>query len=164
MIGLAIEFYNVVLWLHISSVVIGFGVLFAYPVIFGVAMRSDPRSMPTVLRISDALGKITGPALGVIIVTGIYMVADADWDAGDFWLVGVYVIVLALGAMGGAFFAPQGRRLIEIADRDIAAAGDGEVTWSPEYHAVQKGLARGGTVANVLVLVAVFLMTAKPGL
>ena len=31
MIGLAIRFYDVVLWLHISSVVIGLGVLFAYP-------------------------------------------------------------------------------------------------------------------------------------
>ena len=82
------------------------------------------------------------------------MIADADWDAGDFWLTGVYLIVIALGAMGGAFFAPQGRKLIEIADRDIATAGDGEVAWSPEYHAVQKGLARGGTVANLLVLIA----------
>ena len=132
--------------------------------IFVVAGRSDPRSMPTVLRISDALGKVTGPFLGLIIITGIYMIADADWDAGDFWLTGVYLIVIALGAMGGAFFAPQGRKLIEIADRDIATAGDGEVVWSPEYHAVQKGLARGGTVANLLVLIAIFLMTTKPGL
>jgi hypothetical protein len=162
-IGAAIEFYDVVLWLHISSVVIGLGVLFAYPVIFGVANRSDPRSMPTVLRISDSLGKVTGPFLVVIILTGIYMIADGDWGAGDFWLVAVYVIVLAIGAMGGAFFAPQGRRLIEIADRDIAAAGDGEVVWSPEFHGVQRGLARGGMVANLLVIAAIFLMATKPG-
>jgi hypothetical protein len=162
-IGAAIEFYDVVVWLHVSSVVIGLGVLFAYPVIFGVATKLDPRSMPTVLRISETLGKVTGPFLVVIIATGIYLVADGDWGAGDFWLVGVYVIVVAIGAMGGMFFAPQGRRLIEIADRDIAAAGDGEVVWSPEYHGVQKGLGRGGMVANVLVLVAIFLMTTKPG-
>lgn len=163
MIGLAIEFYNVVLFLHISSVVIGFGVLFAYPVIFGVAGRADPRSMPVVLRISDALGKVTGPFLAVIVATGIYMVADGDWGSGDVWLVGVYVIVVVLGALGGAFFAPQGRKLIEIADRDIAAAGDGVVTWSAEYDAVQKRLAQVGFLANVLVLLAVFLMTTKPG-
>lgn len=164
MVGLAIRFYDVVLFLHISSVIIGLGVLFAYPVIFGVAGRSDPRSMPTVLRISDALGKVTGPFLGVIIATGIYLIADGDWHTGDFWLTGVFVIVIALGALGGAFFAPQGRKLIEIADRDVAAAGDGEVVWSAEYNAVQKRLAQVGLLANLLVLAAVFLMTTKPGM
>ena len=44
MIGPAVEFYDVVVWLHISSVVIGFGVTFVYPLIFAVATRSDPRA------------------------------------------------------------------------------------------------------------------------
>jgi uncharacterized membrane protein len=165
MIGFAIRFYDVVLFLHISSVIIGFGATFAYPLIFAVAARSDPRSMPTILRISDAIGtRLINPFLVAIIATGIYLVADGDYDVGDLWLSGVFAIVIVIGALGGAFFAPNGRKIITVADRDVAAAGDGEVTWSEEFMRLQQRLSKVGLLANLLVLAAVFLMTTKPGL
>jgi hypothetical protein len=44
----------------------------------------------------------------------------------------------------------------------VAAAGQGEVEFSDEYLAVSKRLEQVGTVAGVLVLVAVFFMVVKP--
>jgi len=165
MVGLAIRFYDVVLFLHISSVIIGFGVTFSYPVLFAVAARADPRSMPAVMRAVDVIGsRIIGPSLGAIVATGLYLLIDGDWDAGDPWLAGVFVSVLMLGALGGVYFTPVGRRLIELADRDVAAAGDGDVKWSEEYERLQRQIANVGILNSVLVLVAVFLMTTKPGL
>lgn len=45
----AVSFYEVVLWLHITAVVVGFGGTFAYGVLLAAARRSAPRSLPGLL-------------------------------------------------------------------------------------------------------------------
>ena len=69
---------------------------------------------------------------------------------------------MILLALGGAFFGPQEIKAAELAERDIAASGEGEPKLSAEYEAVSKRIATVGAVANLLILVAIFFMTAKP--
>jgi hypothetical protein len=84
------------------------------------------------------------------------------WDFSDVFVgVGILAIIVLLGLAGG-FFSPQGRRAMELAERDIAAAGDGEVEFSDEYWAVSKRIAQVGTLAGVIIVVAIFFMTVKP--
>ena len=75
---LAVQFYDVVLWLHIAAVVVGFGSTFAYAVILAVAQKSDPRSLPGVLA-GIAANDRTVVTIGAIIVlvTGLYLTIDA---------------------------------------------------------------------------------------
>ena len=73
------------------------------------------------------------PALAVILLTGIYQMAEGNWDYGDFWVSGTLAIVLAIGAINGAYFIPTDRRLLPMVERDIEAAGNGEVELSDEY-------------------------------
>ena len=40
----AVAFYEVVLALHIMAVVVAFGVTFAYPIMFAVVAKADPRA------------------------------------------------------------------------------------------------------------------------
>jgi hypothetical protein len=63
----------------------------------------------------------------------------------------------------GAYFIPADRRLGPMIEREIAAAGDREVVPSPEYRrqSMMEGVV--GTIVGVLIVVAVFLMVAKPG-
>ena len=43
--------YEIVLAVHVMAIVVAFGLTFAYPIMFAVGARSDPRSLPTLHRI-----------------------------------------------------------------------------------------------------------------
>jgi len=64
----AVTFYTFVLAVHIASIVIAFGITFAYPVMYAVGIRSEPRSMPGLHRIQDSVGKfVIGVGAGITI-------------------------------------------------------------------------------------------------
>jgi hypothetical protein len=72
------------------------------------------------------------PGLVLAAGPGIYLAAKTHQWSTFFvpWGIGVSVLIAVLGA---AFFSPSESRLARLAERDIAASGDGEVRWSPEY-------------------------------
>ena len=52
-----ITLYSVVLFVHIASIVIAFGVTFAYPVLIPFVTRTDPRALPVVHRAQSQVGR-----------------------------------------------------------------------------------------------------------
>jgi hypothetical protein len=165
---IAVTFYTFVLAVHIAAVVIAFGVTFAYPVMYAVGIRGEARSMPGMHRIQDAVGKrVISPFLGLALLAGIYLASKLHtWS--DFYVQWGLVVILLLGGLGGAFFAPRERRLGELAERDIAAAdaasiGSSEFTFSDEYLALRRLVFRVNAAANVLILLTIFFMTAQTG-
>jgi uncharacterized membrane protein len=66
--------------------------------------------------------------------------------------------------MLGAYFIPEDRRLEGMVERDIQASGSGEVVLSAEYKRRVRIEGAFGTVADLLVIAAVYLMVTKPGL
>jgi len=156
----AIDAYTVSVFLHVSAVVVGFGATFALAVAFPLALRLDARHLPYVHQLSLMINqRFASPAALVIVATGIFQVLDADWSFGDFWISGTFAIVIALGAMQGAYFVPTDRKLGAQAERELANGG----SVSDEYQRLAQREALIGTVAGVLVLAAVFLMITKPG-
>lgn len=162
----AVTFYDVVLFVHILAVVLAFGPTFAYPVFLAVAERTEPRAIPAVGRGIIAWDRIGIWMLLVILGAGVYLVADsAAWDWGDFYVSFGFLAVIVLGGLVGAFFTPKTRRLVELAERDIAASEDnpaGEVRLSDEFHALNRRVGQVGTLTGVLVIVTIYVMTAKP--
>jgi hypothetical protein len=160
---IAVTFYTFVLALHIASIVIAFGVTFAYPVMYAVGIKREPRSMPGFHRIQDVVGKfVISPFLGLALLCGIYLASKLKvWS--DFYVQWGFAMIIVLGGLGGAFFAPRERKLGELADRDVAAAGDGEVKWSAEYTALRKQVEIVGYISSVLVLLTIYFMTAQTG-
>jgi uncharacterized membrane protein len=164
-VPLAVSSYELSVFLHITAVVVGLGATFAESLMFPVALKVDPRHLPYVHRLQLAINQyLAGPALAVVLATGIYQVVDADWDLGDAWLSATLAIVIVLGGLIGAYFVPTDRRLVAMVERDIAASGEGEVKLSDDY--LRRSRIEGivGTVAGVLVVVAIYLMVTKPGL
>ncbi|HEX5224846.1 MAG TPA: hypothetical protein VFW29_06935 [Solirubrobacteraceae bacterium] len=159
----AVTFYTFVLAVHIASIVIAFGVTFAYPVIYAVGIKREPRSMPGIHRIQDTVGKtVITPFLALALLCGIYLASKLHvWS--DFYVQWGLGVIIVLGGLGGAFFAPQERRLAELAERDVAAAGDGQVAWSAEYSALRKRVELVGYAAAGLVLLTIYFMTAQTG-
>jgi uncharacterized membrane protein len=160
----AILFYDVILALHIAAIVVAFGVTFAYPIIGIYVTKAEPRFLPVLHSAQERVGRtLIAPAGGIALLAGFYLAGDRDY-MGKIWVIVPLVILVGLLALGGAFFGPSEKRAAELSRRDVEAAGaDGAVTMSAEYTALAGRIARAGLTANVLILVAIFFMAAKPG-
>jgi uncharacterized membrane protein len=162
MLTATITFYNVVEFVHISSAILAFGATYAYAFAFAVAERSDPRSMPSMLRWTHNFERfMLTPGMVVLLASGMYMAADLDLFDEFFVMAGLGVILILFG-LTGAYFFPRERRLLELAERDVGAAGGGEVSFGDDFTRLYKQVNNMGILAGVLVLVVVFLMTTKP--
>jgi hypothetical protein len=159
----ATSFTDVAVAIHIMAVVIAFGVTFAYPLIFTVGKRLDPRAMPWMHRIQVELDrKLTAPGLVVVLGFGIYLASHLhQWS--HFYVQWGLGVVVVLGGMLGMFFTPIERRLAELAQRDVDAAGAGPVQLSAEYEAAALRYAIVGTIANLLILATILFMTLHTG-
>jgi uncharacterized membrane protein len=156
---LAVEFYNVVLALHILGVVFAFGIVLAYPVLVPWARKAQPSAMPVVHLLQARVSRtVIGPGMVLVLVCGIYLASKADvWS--ESWVSIPLVILIVVGGLGGAVLTPLEKRLAELSARDLAGGGE----LGAEYDAQ---LARWSTFAYTcaaLVIVAVIFMTTKPG-
>ena len=146
----SLRFFDVILFLHITSVVIAFGVLFTYPIVVPLTVRNAPRQVAWLHEMQVAVGRtVVTPAAALILLTGIYMAADAD----------VFIVILGLG---GAYFAPRDRKLADLARRDIDAAGEGQVVFSQEYEDLGRQVGTIGALLVLLVVVVIFIMVTGP--
>lgn len=161
----AISLYDISVFVHVTAVVVGFGATFALALAFPVAVSLDPRHLPYVHRLSRAVNqRLATPALVVILLTGIYQTTDGDWGFDEPWISATFAIVIALGALTGAYFIPTDRRLEAMAARELAESAPGRrAELSEDYQRRARTEGMLGGVAGVLIVVAIFLMVTKPG-
>jgi hypothetical protein len=158
----AIRLYDLVLFVHITAVVVALGPTFAYPFFQAVVERRSPRSVPAMLHAMHTSSRyLVTPGLLVVVASGIYLTVDG-WGFGQRFVIVGLAIIIVLIILGATFFDRQEARLIELSERDLDAADAGEAELSEEYWAVSKRFARVGMLASVLIVVAVFFMAAKP--
>jgi uncharacterized membrane protein len=158
----SVRFFDIVLWLHITSVVIAFGVMFTYPVIVPLTVRNAPRQVAWLHDMQAALGRmVVTPAAALVLITGIYLAADADVFS-KWWVAAPLLAILLILGLGGAFFAPRDRKLAELARRDIAAAGGGQVVFSKEYEDLGRQVGSVGAFVVLLVVIVIFVMVTGP--
>jgi uncharacterized membrane protein len=163
MLPLAILFYDVVVSIHVAAIIIAFGGTFAYGPLAAFVTKADPRMVPTLHAAQAYLGRVVlTPAATIAFIAGAYLASDRDYWSEVWVTVPLLILIVLLGLVHG-FFNPQDLRASEIAARDVAAAGDGEVQFSAEYRAVAGRLAAVGVVAGILILVAIFFMVTKLG-
>jgi uncharacterized membrane protein len=156
---LAVTFYDVVLSVHILAVVVAFGVVFAYPVIDTQLKRAHPDDLASLHRLHLALARsVVTPAMVVVLLAGLYLALDR-WSLGDPWISATFAILFVLFGLTGAVLTPADKKLVELAERDTRS-GSGP---SEEYLAESRKADAFGSLALLLVLVAIVLMTVKPG-
>jgi amino acid permease len=161
----AVSSYEFSVFLHVTAVMVGFGSTFAESVMFPVAMKLSPRHLPYVHRLQLTINRYFAlPALLVVIVTGVYQMSEGNWDYGDFWVSGTMTIVVIIAVLLLAYFIPADKRLQPMVERELAGAGEGEVRLSDEYQRAARNEGIAGSITGILLVVAVFLMVAKPGL
>lgn len=151
--------YGVGLFVHVMAVVLTFGPTFGYGFFIAAAEANDPRSVPTVLRGVQKVDRfLVQPGLVVVLLAGIYMLADADIDAGESWVTVGFVAILVLFGMAHGFFRPNTRKALELAERDL---GRGD-SLGDEYASVAGKLENAGKLAGLIVAVTIFFMVVKP--
>jgi hypothetical protein len=158
--GIAV--YDIGLFLHVLAVVVGFGPTFGYAFFQVVTERRYPRGVPTMWRATEMTSNfLVTPAALLVLLVGLYLTIDR-WEFSDVFVGVGIVAILALLGLAHGFFRPQGRRAIELAERDIAAAGGGEVEFSDENWAISRRVGQVGTLAGLIVAVTLFFMIVKP--
>ncbi len=152
--------YNISLWLHISAAVVGLGATFALSIGYPLALKLDARYMPFIHRMNmEVLRKLASPALLLIVVTGIYQALDSD-TMDEAWVGGTFLIALILGGLQGSYFVPTDKKLAKMAEEELAG---GATKLSDDYLARVQKEGTIGAVTGFLIVLAVFLMTVKPG-
>jgi hypothetical protein len=159
----AVTFFQIALAIHVMAVVVAFGVTFAYPIIHTVGSRIDPRAMPWMHRVQvEIWRRLITPGLVVVLAFGIYLASKLhQWST--FYVSWGVAVVIILGAMAGLFFTPREKRLAELAQRDVDAAGAGQVTFSADYQALARRVAIGNAIADLLILATILFMTLQTG-
>jgi len=165
---LAVTNYDLSVFLHVSAVVIGFGATFAEAVMFPVAARTSPRHLPYVHRLQLVINQFFAtPAILIVAGTGVYQVSEGNWDYGDLWVSGTIAILAVVALINVAFFIPTDRKLLPMIEREIANLGGGEIQLSQlsdEYRRWGKLEGALGSLTGILLVVAIYFMTTKPGL
>jgi uncharacterized membrane protein len=152
MLAAEVQFYDVVVFLHILAVVLAFGPTFAYGVFFATAGRTNPAALPTIGRAVVTWSQIaTRLGIVVILITGLYLVDDR-WDFGDFFVAWGIIAALILFAMSQWHFIPTTQRLVEAA----------EAGRQDEVAAIAGAQQRSGPIAGIIVILTLYVMTAKP--
>ncbi|MHB1537800.1 MAG: hypothetical protein ACYCUM_02525 [Solirubrobacteraceae bacterium] len=119
---LAASLYEVILAVHIMAVVAAFGVTFAYPIIFAVGARHDPRSLPLLHRVEYTIERwLVNPGLLLVVAAGIFLATDGHHWKSFFvqWGLGAAIVI---GGVLGAVMIPTSQKAEEVARRDIEAA------------------------------------------
>lgn len=152
--------YKIALFLHILAVVLAFGPTFGYALFFSVAPQY-PRATPAILAGVQRCDRyLVNPGLIVLLIAGIYLLVASDdaWETSDAFVSVGFLAIIVLFGLQHAFFQPQVRRAKELAERDLKA-GD---ALGPEFEALAQRIGRVGSLAGLVVVVAIFFMTYKP--
>jgi uncharacterized membrane protein len=165
----AVAFSDFILAVHILGVVVGFGAVFAFPMLFAAAARTDPAVIPWLLRARQRVGRyLVNPGLLVILLAGIYLASDEhQWS--NFYVGWGIIAVIVLGAIEGSVIVRRAGALATLAEADLAAtavAAGGRrtsATWSPEYAAALRRFSAAGNLMALIVVVTVFLMATHAG-
>ncbi|MEA3056638.1 MAG: putative integral rane protein [Actinomycetota bacterium] len=147
-------YYELLLVIHLLTVVVGIGSVVLNGVYGAQAKKAGPNGGNAIVRANFEVTKIAEIFIYLIPVTGILMVLKSDaFDFSDTWVW--LSIVLYVIAVGNAHMnlIPGAKKMIELTQ--------GPPT--PEMESWGKRLAIAGTTNDLIVVALVVLMVWKPG-
>jgi hypothetical protein len=152
--------YDVVMAFHIMAAFAAYGLPFAYPMLLPYLHRHHPRALPGVHDVQHRLNIIlTGPGTVLLFIFGAYMASKHHlW--GEVW-VDVPIAILAVIVIAGGAIVKWTGELATLSATDVSTSSE-TVTFSPAYSSTYRRYMLTETMLGLLVLIAIFFMTAKP--
>jgi uncharacterized membrane protein len=140
--------YEILLVLHILAVVAAFAPAVAHPLQAAQATRAGGEVRPAMLGFMLQNGRrVYSPALIIAGILGFGLIGMSDdaWEFSDGWIIwSILLWIVIIGVVHG---------LLTPAERRFAGGDDG----------AGKKVQMFGMIANLLFIVTVWLMVAKPG-
>lgn len=150
--------YEALLFLHVIGAIVWIGGAVMHVALMQLAERSGNRAeMLRLLGYDDRLGPLLYvPAGLIVLLAGIGLVLEGGWEWGQGWIIAGLVLFGVALVGGAAYFIPAGKRLRR------TVASDGEESEAVGRLIVE--IERVALLDLVVLLAAVYVMTAKPGL
>jgi uncharacterized membrane protein len=151
-----VTWFEIVKFLHILFAIIAVGFNASYGIWLARAAR-NPDHEPYILRGVKILDdRFANPAYGLLLVTGLIMVAISPFELTAFWIALALALYALALVMAAAVYTPTLRKQIAVLEAE-----------GPDSAAYRRLSARG-TVTGILlavdVVAIVFLMVTKPTL
>lgn len=149
--------YETFLWLHVTTAAIWVGGAFVIQVFaLRVLGADDPERTVGFARDVEYVGtRVLIPASAILLLSGIGMVLNVDWDWGEPFISAGLAIWLVSFAAGAGFLGPESGR--------IAAVVEAEGPASPDAQRRIRRILLYSRVELLLLLLVVFLMAVKLG-
>jgi uncharacterized membrane protein len=146
--------YTLIKWVHVSMAIIAVGFNASYAVWLARVARA-PEHQAYVLRGVKVLDdRFANPAYGVLLLTGLWMVAISPWTITTFWILTALILYAITVVLAAAIYTPTLRKQI--------AALESEGVASESYRRLATRQRVTGIVLGVIVVGIVFLMVTKP--
>lgn len=153
------NYYEIVLLVHIISAIAGFGVTFSFGVLGPLAGKlGGPQGLGLLKGIDKIEKTLVYPAIVIQLLTGVLLIFEAGWDDDFFshqWLWISILVFVAAASIAVFLQAPTVEKMIEL--------GESNQAQSPEFGKLAKTAATRGPILSVMLLVIIFLMVTKPG-
>jgi hypothetical protein len=152
--------YSVVVFIHVLAAILLVGSSLFGPML-GMALRraGTVGSLREWARYFALVVKVTGPAAGIVLASGLYLGFAGDWWGSGWLEVSLALFILAgVGAVG--VLDPAAKRLVESSE----AAADGPVTAELDQLRRHRRTSSVESMMLATDVAIVFLMTNKPGM
>lgn len=148
----AVQFFDVVLWVHIMAAFIAFGPTVLYGTFVMRAQQVGPQAFSAAAGVARDWDRGPGTAGAVVLfASGLWMALDR-WDVSDFFVSwGMAAVVLILGLSHGL--------MIPTVNRVIDALDNGR---EDEIPPLMDRVSKVGGVLGLIVVLTIYVMTAKP--
>jgi uncharacterized membrane protein len=148
---------TVYLWvkfLHVLMAIVAVGFNATYG-IWLARVAKEPQHELHVLRGIKVLDdRFANPAYGLLLLTGIWMVAISFWQITTFWILSALILYAVLILLGIGLYTPTLRRQIRVLET--------EGSQSEEYQWLARRSTFVGVALAILVVIIVALMVLKP--
>ncbi len=157
--------YQLVLFLHILTAIVGFGSTFVWPMLSAKARKSgDPGLMLKVSEMIDEAGHVLSSpiiwasgALGLLLVVFGATADPAYWEFSETWIsIAMTLYLVALGVSLG-LHGPNLKRMLAL-QREMAAAGPPQGGPPPQLAELQARGKKAGMFGGILHLLFVLIL------
>jgi uncharacterized membrane protein len=151
-----VPLYTTLKYIHVLSVAAAFGTNITY-VLWFTRARKNPEALPFTLQTIKIIDDwIATPAYVLLLPSGWWLASLAGWSLTTPWILTSLILYAAVSIIGLGNYTPTLKKQIAVAE---ALGPD-----APEYKRLFFRLNTTGTALNLLGLVIIYLMVAKPAL
>lgn len=146
--------YATLKYIHVLSAVIAFGANITYA-FWLTRAEKNPEALTFTLRTVKIIDDwIANPAYVLLFPTGWWLASLAGWPLTMPWILTALILYAVLSIVGLAIYSPTLKKQIALAE----SVGPE----SPEYKKVSFRSSAIGIFLNILALIIIYLMVAKP--